>query len=148
MRRKQSYHELLIAGVYSVTGVLTQGWETANENENIVSKRGLGMKPAAPCEGYKVAMPVARNRLMQAFSSHGGCYEAWHEKVRPRHPLFSPPPFSWDISTTSAGLLCPLSLLTWLLQSFWFLCGLHMTTHDLHSATWWLALAVTAHCLI
>lgn len=100
------------------------------------------MKPAAPCEGSKVAMPVARNRLMQAFSSHGGCYEAWHEKVRPRHPLFSPPPFSWDISTTSAGLLCPLPLLTWLIQSFWFLCGLHMTTHDLHSATWWLALAV------
>ena len=62
MRRKQSYHELLIAGVYSVTGVTTQGWETANENENIVSKRGRGMKTAAPCEGSKVAIPAARNR--------------------------------------------------------------------------------------
>ena len=46
--------------------------------------------------------------------------------------------------------VCPvlLPLLTWLIQSFWFLCGLHMTTHELHSVTWWLALAVTAHRLI
>ena len=62
MRRKQSYHELLIAGVYSFTGVIMQGWETANENENIVSKRGLGMKPAALCEGSNVDISVARNR--------------------------------------------------------------------------------------
>lgn len=39
-----------------------QGWETANENENIVSKRGLGMKPAALCEGSNVVTSVARNR--------------------------------------------------------------------------------------
>lgn len=77
MRRKQSYHELLIAGVYSVTGVTTQGWETANENENIVSKRGRGMKPAAPCEGSKVAIPVARNRDLCKLSQVMGVVLLW-----------------------------------------------------------------------
>lgn len=117
------------------------GWETANENENIVSKRSRD-EASSSMWGPKWLCQLQETDLWLS-QVMGVVMRLGMRKSGLGIHLFSPPPFSWDISTTSAGLLCPLSLLTWLIQSFWFLCGLH--DHSWPSSCH-LVVSFSSHC--
>lgn len=138
-----------------------QGWET--RMRNIASKKSLGIEPAAPFGGSKVALNgyfgFKEQRHMQVFWSGGKVLlwepKTWHGKVirslgRPSDPSFTPS-LSYGITTTSTVLLHPpistYKTLTWLTQSFCFLI-IVAGTWPLMTLTWCLVLAATANCRI
>lgn len=108
------------------------------------------MKPAAPCEGSKVAMPVARNRLMLSQVMGVVMRLGMRKSGLGIHYSLLTSPSLGDISTTlSRTALSPVS--TDLAYSK-FLVPLwsgHMTTmtFTLPPGGWGFR-AVTAHCLI
>lgn len=126
-----SHHKLLLAGVYSIMGIIMQGWETANKNEEHSLKEKSRHRASSSIWGSNVDISVARDRdLMQVFSGHGGYYEdprpGMVKVIRNLHrsgdPLFTPP-LSSLMTSLPHRQVCSilLSLLTCFTESFCFL---------------------------